>query len=210
MKREEKNVLSRQRILTAAITEFAENGYDAASLNNVCAKNGISKGIIYHYYRDKDELYLLCVKKCFEELTVYLADAAKSLSGTPEQSLGAYFDARLRFFNENRIYAGVFASAAFAPPAHLAGEIASLRSGFDELNIAVLTAQLSGEPLRAGLSVGTVVDDFAMYMDYFNLRFNAALTENEPADKILREHDERCRRQLNMLLYGIIGEKDDK
>mgnify|MGYP002539826609 CR=1 FL=1 len=58
MKREEKNALSRQRILDAAMEEFSRNGYDGASLNTVCAEKGISKGIIYHYFKDKDELYL--------------------------------------------------------------------------------------------------------------------------------------------------------
>ena len=54
MKREEKNALSRQRILEAALREFSEKGYAAASLNTVCAENGISKGIIYHYFADKE------------------------------------------------------------------------------------------------------------------------------------------------------------
>ena len=38
MKREEKNALSRQRILDAAMEEFSRNGYDGASLNTVCAE----------------------------------------------------------------------------------------------------------------------------------------------------------------------------
>lgn len=38
MKREEKNALSRQRILEAALEEFSQKGYEAASLNNIAAK----------------------------------------------------------------------------------------------------------------------------------------------------------------------------
>ena len=60
MKREEKNSLARQRILDAALEEFSSRGYEGASLNTVCAEKGISKGIIYHHFKDKDELYLLC------------------------------------------------------------------------------------------------------------------------------------------------------
>ena len=37
MNREEKNALSRQRILEAALEEFSQKGYEAASLSNVCA-----------------------------------------------------------------------------------------------------------------------------------------------------------------------------
>ena len=65
MKREEKSALARQRILDAAGEEFARKGYEGASLNTVWAEKGISKGIIYHHFRDKKELYLLCVEDCF-------------------------------------------------------------------------------------------------------------------------------------------------
>ena len=62
MKREEKNLQSRQRILEGALKEFSAKSYAEASLNNICNDNDISKGIIYHYFKDKDQLYLLCAR----------------------------------------------------------------------------------------------------------------------------------------------------
>ena len=56
MKRDEKNAMSKQRILDAAMEEFSRKGYEGASLNTVCLKNGIFKGIIYHYFKDKDDI----------------------------------------------------------------------------------------------------------------------------------------------------------
>lgn len=75
MKRKEKNLQSRQRILEGALKEFSAKSYGEASLNNICNDNGMSKGIIYYYFKDKDELYLLCVKECFDALTSYLFTA---------------------------------------------------------------------------------------------------------------------------------------
>lgn len=69
MKREEKNQISRQRILESAAKEFAEKGYGLSSINVICAEGDISKGILYHYFKDKDELYLTCVQACFDGLT---------------------------------------------------------------------------------------------------------------------------------------------
>lgn len=94
--------MSRQRILDAAMREFSARGYEGASLNTVCTEYGISKGIIYHYFKDKDELYLLCTEKCFNEITAYLEETAKQLSGTVEQKLQTYFDARLCFLRITR------------------------------------------------------------------------------------------------------------
>lgn len=206
MKREEKNALSRQRILDAAMEEFSAKGYAGASLNTVCGENGISKGIIYHYFKDKDQLYLLCVEACFDAFTAYLGEAAASLSGPARERLRTYFDARLRFFAGHPLYLGLFADAAFDPPAGLAEQIAVRRRAFDELNISVLTALLESTPLREGLSVETVVEDFRMYMDYFNIHYRAAFRgENSPQDALLK-HEERCHRQIDIFLYGVLDE----
>ena len=189
--------------------EFSTKGYAASSLNTICAENGISKGIIYHYFEDKDELYSLCVADCFESLSAYLKERLGDMSGSVEQQLQKYFDVRLRFFSENPKYLGIFTGAALDPPDHLTDKIAQARRDFDELNISVLTRLLESTTLRNGMTVTAVVDDFRMYMDYFNLRFKDALAGIHSAEQALQLHEERCHRQLNILLYGVMGEEDE-
>lgn len=48
----------KEKILNAAIEEFALNGYDKASTNEIVKKAGISKGILFHYFGSKKELCL--------------------------------------------------------------------------------------------------------------------------------------------------------
>lgn len=210
MKREEKNALSRQRILDAAVSEFSKNGYAGASLNTVCAEKGISKGIIYHYFRDKEELYLTCVKSCFDQLTAYLNGKRHLFTGTLEEKLQTYFDERLYFFAENPLLLGIFADAALHPPAALTARIAECRKGFDAFTISVLTEFLSNEPIRSGLTIPAIVEDFRSYIDYFNMKSADSLDSSAPSESALRQHEERRHRQLNMLLYGVIGDKDEK
>ena len=124
MKREDKSVMSRQRILEAAFEEFASKGYDGASLNAVWVEKGISKGIIYHHFKDKDEIYPACVAICFDALTAwcarrlvrsplgalaaYLEPRVKEMHGSVEDCLQAYFNARISFFAENPLFLGIF------------------------------------------------------------------------------------------------------
>ena len=44
-------------ILAAAVEEFAEHGFAGASYNRIIAGAGISKGAMYYYFADKDDLY---------------------------------------------------------------------------------------------------------------------------------------------------------
>ena len=46
----------RQIILDAALEIFAEEGYYSASIAKIAQKAGISKGLIYNYYKSKEEL----------------------------------------------------------------------------------------------------------------------------------------------------------
>lgn len=203
MKQQEKSALARQRILDAAMEEFAERGYEGASLNTAWAKYGISKGSIYHHFRDKDELYLLCVKTCFDELTAALRQASQTLHGTAQQRLNGYFDARLRFFAEHPACLGLFAGVSFAPPDALRDRIAPLRRAFDDLNLTVLTGLLAQETLRPGLDAAQVVEEFGLFMDFFHTRFRDA-RRTAPPEEFLRLHEEFCHRQLDILLYGVV------
>jgi AcrR family transcriptional regulator len=47
---------ARQRIVAAAVALFAEQGYDATSVNQVVAEAGVAKGALYHYFGSKDDL----------------------------------------------------------------------------------------------------------------------------------------------------------
>jgi len=47
----------RDRIINAAISEFALYPYEKASTNSIVKKAGISKGLIFHYFEDKRNLY---------------------------------------------------------------------------------------------------------------------------------------------------------
>lgn len=46
------------RILNAALEVFAKNPYKKAPTSEIAAKAGISKSLLFHYFRNKKELYL--------------------------------------------------------------------------------------------------------------------------------------------------------
>jgi TetR/AcrR family transcriptional regulator len=70
------NPEKQERILNAALKEFALKGYENASTNEIVKTAGISKGLLFHYFKNKKELYLflynhfadVLVKEFFNEL----------------------------------------------------------------------------------------------------------------------------------------------
>lgn len=204
MKREEKNQQTRRRILESALAEFSEQGYGASSVNTISNGEGLSKGIIYHYFPTKDDLYLACVEECFQMLTGHLQSHTNMEGQTAEERLEQYFRVRLDFFKQNPQYQRIFCDAVIMPPAHLEASIQEKKAPFDRFNIDSLNRMLEPVSLRSDLSRGDVVDTFRQYQDYINARYQ--MTGSEKID--IRDHEESCRRALRILLYGVVERKE--
>ena len=204
MKREEKNQQTRRRILESALAESAEQGYGASSVNTISNGEGLSKGIIYHYFPTKDDLYLACVEECFQMLTGHLQSHTNMEGQTAEERLEQYFRVRLDFFEQNPQYQRIFCDAVIMPPAHLEASIQEKKAPFDRFNIDSLNRMLEPVSLRSDLSREDVVDTFRQYQDYINARYQ--MTGSEKID--IRDHEESCRRALRILLYGVVERKE--
>lgn len=208
LKREEKNALAKKRILNAAMDEFSTNGYQGATLNRVWKEKNISKGMIYHYYNDKDEIYLTCVKECFTSLISYLKDYQKISDVSIEDNIQNYFDVRLNFFAENPNYLGIFLDASLNAPDHLKNQIQDIKKEFEDINISILKDILQNVDLRADLSMDSLIESFRIYTNYFNLAFKDMLNKNLSKEDAMKEHEKRIQKQLNIMLYGILERKN--
>ena len=65
MKRNEQNKVMKEKIIKNAWVELSVYVYEKATMNRICSQ--ISKGVIYHYFKEKDDLYLECVENCYQK-----------------------------------------------------------------------------------------------------------------------------------------------
>jgi AcrR family transcriptional regulator len=64
-------------MLTAAVEVFAEHGFHAASMDEIAARAGISKPMVYAYLGTKDELFLACLRREATGVMEAIAGAAE-------------------------------------------------------------------------------------------------------------------------------------
>lgn len=57
---------NRDEILNTAVRLFAERGYDAVSTGMIAAALGITKGALYRYFENKQQLFDSIIQKMFE------------------------------------------------------------------------------------------------------------------------------------------------
>jgi AcrR family transcriptional regulator len=58
MARQQRGEETRSELLQAAAAAFAEQGYDATSVAQICRRAGVSKGAFYHHFESKQDLFL--------------------------------------------------------------------------------------------------------------------------------------------------------
>jgi AcrR family transcriptional regulator len=59
---------SRARILAAATREFARHGYGGARVDAICRAAQLNARMIYHYFGDKDGLYVAVLERVLDDL----------------------------------------------------------------------------------------------------------------------------------------------
>ena len=57
------------KILDVSKQEFATHGYEDASYNKIIQKIGISKGSMYYYFENKEDLFITCFLDAFTHAT---------------------------------------------------------------------------------------------------------------------------------------------
>lgn len=57
-----------EEIMSSALEVFAENGYLSSSISKVAQRAGISKGLIYNYFKSKDDLVVKIIVKGLDSL----------------------------------------------------------------------------------------------------------------------------------------------
>jgi len=145
----------RKKILAAAIQEFSEKGYEGSSLNTICQKAEFSKGSLYYYFADKDDLYITV-------LTETVSEMAQLIGGIVTGEYSSDYWGDVRMFSVKMV------GLKFTKPelVHLAREIMSLSSNkYKSGPVAEFSKKGTdsiGEILRYGQKMGVLRDDIPL------------------------------------------------
>jgi TetR/AcrR family transcriptional regulator len=83
-KRKRRNpAATRKKLLTAARREFARCGLAGARVDEIAGRAGVNKQLVYHYFGDKDALYLAVLEWVYEEIRTQ--EHRLNLVGLPPQ-----------------------------------------------------------------------------------------------------------------------------
>jgi len=75
---------TKSRIMQTARQLFAQSGYDASGVAEICAAAGVSKGAFYHHFPSKQALFLSLLEEWLAALDTQLTPLLNSLQPVPQ------------------------------------------------------------------------------------------------------------------------------
>jgi AcrR family transcriptional regulator len=137
-----------ERLLDAALETFAEIGFAAASVEDICRRGGFTRGAFYSSFRTKDELFAALFAR---ETARNLAHAEEQLAGLEDEEdpVAAAVERCLSTFRADRTWVLVHTEYALYATRHPEAN-AALRRHAEELHRR-LTALIEAAAARIGI-----------------------------------------------------------
>lgn len=203
MKQQERQKKSKEKILQAAITEFSASGYDKVTMENICTRHGISKGMMYHYYSGKDDLFLLCVQNMYQMMQQYLEENMAELEKKDAlHALKEFWMLRESFFGEHPPFKNIFENALLRTPPHLFEKIEEIREPIEVLNRQFLHRTIGKIELRENLKKENV----SIYLEAMESVFWKLVEQYRREQRISDVHSlmEAAGELWDMVLLGVV------
>jgi TetR/AcrR family transcriptional repressor of nem operon len=85
---------ARTKLLDAALTAVRERGYNATTVDDLCAMAGVTKGAFFHHFKSKEELAVAAADYWSEVTGEMFAEAAYHQHADPLDRVFGYLDLR--------------------------------------------------------------------------------------------------------------------
>lgn len=203
MTQKSRSTIIRFKILQIALNEFANHSYEKSSINRICTEGNISKGVMYHHFKDKDELYLLCIRYCYDTMLDYYKSRMSEEKDWKEE-IKKFLDIKYHFFNENPILHKIFYNTLFKMPEHLKDEIKRITKKLDDLNYEFSMNILNKIKIRHGLKPEEIIFLLDAVQNMLNEKFYGKGSTPDEIEKLSKEYDKTTEKWIDIMLYGIL------
>ncbi len=166
------------KIVASAIELFNMHGYAGTSISDIAKKAQLSKGILYHYFGNKDELYLYCAKLCIDQYMQYLQCNLQNPTQNADM-ITENVKLRLQFFDDHPQYRTFFNFIISRKPDHLASELINIRQTLANSN----TKRLKEITSNMQFGKGITEDDIIAFTVVLQNSFSFLLQDSADADK---------------------------
>ncbi|MCF8396293.1 MAG: TetR/AcrR family transcriptional regulator, partial [Melioribacteraceae bacterium] len=167
---------TKNKIFNVAAELFTKNGYDSVSVREICEKSGVTKPVLYYYFKDKENLILDLVNE-----TKNLSKILQAKYIHPESSLRENLEGIIKFYVEFASkYPEFVRFSAFVQFMSVPEKVREIKFKANEEMMGLFITYLNSEKEKGNIIheadpellavnyIGTIIMFFTKYLLYLN------------------------------------------
>jgi TetR/AcrR family transcriptional regulator len=166
----------RARILDAALAEFVERGFAAASTNAISARARVAKGLIFHYFGSKDELYFALLTRALEVLVPEFYATVGAAPADLFERLHFLIAHKIRVAQAHPELIKLLTDAIADAPPELRQKLRARLEPITREGMAWLSDGLDLRPLRDGITKERALEILLLFRDAIERKFMARIS----------------------------------
>ena len=195
------------RIIQAAITEFAQNTYVNASTNRIVKACGISKGSLFKYFTDKEDLYFFLLDTVMWEMLRDIESDVENLSTELFQRIIDYSALEISWYIKNPDKGRLIMSAVAEKDEEICSRMAERYGARGENIYYELLADIEGKNLK--IAKEKIAELLKWVLEGFNETFlKKADIKKESFEQLKENYIQELSNYIEILKTGFIERKE--
>lgn len=197
----------KQRILDASLQEFSEYGFEKASTDRICQKAGVSKGLLFHHFGSKDNMFMITMNNCIDDIL----NEFNSLDFTGVDFISTIMkmmEMKYDFFKKNQMHYKLLMNGFHDSPRKLKKELEKRYSEIKQIGSNIFLDMIKKLHLKKDVSIENVVLILASISNIVESKYLPYFTDEITTfEEFYDEAKSEYIKLMNILLYGIIDKE---
>ena len=197
----------KEKILTASIEEFSEYGFEKASTDRISQRAEVSKGLIFHYFGSKENLFMTAVNKCIDDVLEEFNDMV-----LPEADfisiLLKMMEVKCNFFLSHPMHYKMIISSFYNSPVKLKGKLEQRYSEIKQIGFNIMLDIIKGLPLKKDVVTDDIVSIISGITNIVESKYMSMFVQEDAGfEKYYDVVKNEYIRLMNIVMYGMLDER---
>lgn len=148
----------RSRILEAALKEFAGKGYKKASTNTIVREANVSKGLLFHYFISKKDLYVYIVESALNSVANELYEGVNFADRDVIKRMSTSALLKIESYIKHPLFAQLFETIQFVEDEEILARISEKQQNIADETYKKLFSNIDYYLFRDRLNVERCLD----------------------------------------------------
>jgi len=199
----------KMKILQVCVDEFAEHSYKEASTNEIVKKAGISKGILFHYFGSKKNLYLYILEYAINHFAKALLSELDNLSSDIFDRLIEWSINKIKISYENFKIYKIIMSAFLDTPIDVKVDIEEMSTRLFSQLMPKFLEGIDVSRFKKGIDAQKVMQIIMISLDGLSNKYINELIKIGAENSLnkMEEIVEEIKEYMEILKYGVYERK---